>query len=332
MTSDALLAELGERPDDVELYRVYADALQQAGDPRGELVALQCSGRDEAARPLIDELSAALTTRLGNKPSPTYTWRRGFVDTLELDHMGDEPFAVLPALAAEPAARLLCRLAIVAVQMDGRGDLEPVLAELARLAPAFPRLAEIAIHEGMNLGNPWIDGPIGFVSPVPLYASYPRLEVLELDGTDVALGAIALPNLRRFCARVDDTAQLASIRAARWPRLVELDLDLEWSVHAALPELLDAAHAIQSLRVCAHPDLLGAIIARLPTARLATNLRKLSLAAARRDTLATCMPILLQHAAWLRRLDELRVHARQLPAGPRDQLAVALGRVLVVHD
>ena len=50
----ALLAEIADQPDDDHARLVYADQLQLAGDPRGELIALQLAARDpERQRELV---------------------------------------------------------------------------------------------------------------------------------------------------------------------------------------------------------------------------------------------------------------------------------------
>ncbi len=46
----SLLAEIRSNPDDPELLAIYADLLQQAGDPRGTLIALQLADDDESRR------------------------------------------------------------------------------------------------------------------------------------------------------------------------------------------------------------------------------------------------------------------------------------------
>jgi uncharacterized protein (TIGR02996 family) len=47
--ADALLAEIRTNPADDRTRLVYADVLQQRGDPRGELIALQLAGDSSAA-------------------------------------------------------------------------------------------------------------------------------------------------------------------------------------------------------------------------------------------------------------------------------------------
>jgi uncharacterized protein (TIGR02996 family) len=53
--ADSLFHRISEHPDDAHTKAVLADVLQQHGDPRGELIALQLAGKDpERAQLLID--------------------------------------------------------------------------------------------------------------------------------------------------------------------------------------------------------------------------------------------------------------------------------------
>ncbi|HEU0029960.1 MAG TPA: TIGR02996 domain-containing protein [Kofleriaceae bacterium] len=82
----ALLRAILDAPDDDAPRLVYADALLQAGDPRGELIALQCK-RDPALQPRIDELLEAHGTAWTAELGPNLheaTFERGFPITVEL--------------------------------------------------------------------------------------------------------------------------------------------------------------------------------------------------------------------------------------------------------
>ncbi|HET9989405.1 MAG TPA: TIGR02996 domain-containing protein, partial [Kofleriaceae bacterium] len=75
MTGSALLHAVIEHPDDDARRLVYADWLQQHGDPQGELIAVQTRlahatpgerGELEArAKDLLDAHAATWTTQLG---------------------------------------------------------------------------------------------------------------------------------------------------------------------------------------------------------------------------------------------------------------------------
>jgi len=103
MTDEAaLLADIFAHPDQDEPRLVYADWLNDKGDPRGELIVLQCSKKtDEATEKRVARL---LKTHgqawLGPLASvlTDVEFRRGFVDkaTLHADHIQLEPLAGLP--------------------------------------------------------------------------------------------------------------------------------------------------------------------------------------------------------------------------------------------
>lgn len=81
----ALLSAIYERPDDEALKSVYADALQDVGDPRGELIALQLKG-------VSNNRTKQLTMRwaevwLGDLAPIVITsrWKHGFPDAVVVD-------------------------------------------------------------------------------------------------------------------------------------------------------------------------------------------------------------------------------------------------------
>jgi len=74
-TTDRLLAEIAANPDDDQLRQVYADGLQQKGDPRGELIALQLANREPARQEQL--LAAHAAQWLG--PIAPIAWVDGTV-------------------------------------------------------------------------------------------------------------------------------------------------------------------------------------------------------------------------------------------------------------
>ena len=84
--------------DAVEDYAVYGDWLEQRGDPRGRLIALQIAGLEREWKQLVAEhrqFSAPI--------SAVVTWRYGFWDTVRVR----EDDLDLAALLAHPSARFL---------------------------------------------------------------------------------------------------------------------------------------------------------------------------------------------------------------------------------
>ncbi len=93
---EALLAAIYAHPDDDARRSVYADALLEAGDPRGELIALQLRQvRDARTQALLDRYSA---TWLGPLAAIVMAseWKRGFPEAVTLDVFKSE---LVPALA-----------------------------------------------------------------------------------------------------------------------------------------------------------------------------------------------------------------------------------------
>ena len=73
--NDALLAEVIADPRSIAPRLVYADALIEAGDPRGELIQVQCAleplDLDDPARPALEARAADLLAE--HEPA----WSRG---------------------------------------------------------------------------------------------------------------------------------------------------------------------------------------------------------------------------------------------------------------
>jgi uncharacterized protein (TIGR02996 family) len=109
-----LLAAIRADPDDLTPRFVYADLLQQRGDPRGELIALQLGARSTSdperlhrrERELITQIEASLVRPEGTR----LHWRLGFVDVLDVTGVKDaRPGGWIdqPALAMVRHLRLL---------------------------------------------------------------------------------------------------------------------------------------------------------------------------------------------------------------------------------
>lgn len=337
---DELLDQIaaGTALDEGEL-RVYADQLILRGDPLGELIVVagdrvlrdtpELARREEA---LITERNAALSLALG-RPRTTYRWRRGLVDAITFHHTGDERLELsLPALAERRETRLLRRIEVHTTEYDGEGDLGPWFASLARFAPRFPRLTEIAIREDLHAGNPWVDGPIALHDVSPLYGAYPKLEVLELDGTSLELHDIALPNVRHFLATHLAADDARRIVAAELPRLVDLELAFAIRhvdnvpatfgplLHREFPHLEALSLALPTI------DDQRWLIRELADAPIARRVRRLAFRHARLDV--RCIEQLIADRARYQHLEQLELPAFRLAATLQQQLYRAYGNVL----
>jgi len=145
----ALLRECLASPADDAPRTVYADALLEAGDPRGEFIQLQLRGEDGATL-----LRKHEKTWLGDVARITKlrSWRRGFLDEAELLQGAVADAATWKRLARDPA------LASVRVLVKGKASealyrtfvMSPALAALREVsAPSLAMLRELA-----KLGHP----------------------------------------------------------------------------------------------------------------------------------------------------------------------------------
>lgn len=150
----ALEAAIARAPEERAGYLVYADWLQQHGEPRGELIAVQhalvATPRDPALRAREAALFAEHGDRLLGPLGPLarggevrIDWRCGFVRSLDLGSRleGGLPVVALAALLAHPSLQFVHRFA-------GVVGIDTVLAPLAEHAPATLRWLELSGDAG----------------------------------------------------------------------------------------------------------------------------------------------------------------------------------------
>jgi hypothetical protein len=312
---------------------VFGDWLLQQGHPCGDLIVAALANREADT----DAAEKYLGAVLGRDLSTYYRWQRGVLDAITFNHHGgeEELDKIIERLATDPAARLVRRIQIDAVQFDGEGDLEPTIAMLAELAPRFPRLSEIALREGMNLGNPWIDGPIRIGDLTPLYAAYPRLTVFELGGKDYELGEIGFYHLQKLVLDEMRPTDVTAIARANLPHLTELELFFgRWRVDgidAVFRPLLDRAiTTLATLSIASEvPQVMQYFVRAVPASILARHTRVLGF---RRGVLdADCVNQLVVWAPRLRALDRLEVEGRGLTTEHRRSLERTFGRLLAIR-
>ena len=244
-TIEELLAEVHADPDDDGPRLVYADALLERGDPRGELVALQLA---RARGELSDEARAREAELLAD-PARVAAWaqplssgggctfERGFPSEISL-------YRTAKAILGEPAwATITTVRAISRVSQTVAAQIceLPHLRSVATLSvPFFERLCERP--------RPWIHvGIDGAEAPAAAaFAALPALRSLALSAGDVPpddllasldlralvlrLGAgsrpLALPpKLERL--HVSTRGRLPDVDLARLDRLEELHLEYQ---------------------------------------------------------------------------------------------------------
>ncbi len=251
------LADIIVNANDKQARLVYADLLQEAGDARGEFIALQCA-RSELSD--ADERSAELEARTdallkkhkkawssvcGENKGARYEYRRGFVEKISLDAKdllanSDKIFAM------EPIEELNVWKIHESTRKLGNSKLAPILElplhRIRRLSLARCLLNEddfAALAEATTLGSVEVldltnggsnDNP---AAPLAKTTSLPTLRELILRGCligDEGVAALAesttLKMQKLILARNDLTgASGEAIANAGWaPGLVYLDL------------------------------------------------------------------------------------------------------------
>jgi uncharacterized protein (TIGR02996 family) len=247
-TNPALEAAIEAAPDDDATWSVYADWLQQQGDPRGELAAVDGPPHDE----LVARHERYL---LGGLPKHfeivSYTWRRGWLRTAKVmtkrahEEAGISQAALVTTLLALPSSRFLEMLTLGAASVHEDGVPEAVIDALVATGPR-PTLRTFAFEtDGEEEMLSWTTtGPLDRALPL-----YPNLTTLDLDAGEVVLGTLALPMLARLriqtCGLTEDN--LRSIIAAKLPLLRTLELwfgehpmlDLAMAAVEAHPHITD---------------------------------------------------------------------------------------------
>jgi uncharacterized protein (TIGR02996 family) len=141
------LAAIYAQPDDDAPRLVYADALQERGDARGELIALQIRLATEAGEPamrvrereLLREHGDAWLGELSPIVLAPFAFERGFLAMVTID---GRKLELVERLADDPSWATIRR---VAIKLTAPVNVARTIAIL-RLLPATIRQIEIAAH------------------------------------------------------------------------------------------------------------------------------------------------------------------------------------------
>jgi len=221
--NEELAARIREAPGDVSARVVFGDWLEQAGDPRGELVQLQArlaATPDDATlrrreQRFVTRHRGYLLGPLADDEDTRVTFAYGFVDTLATHASSFADARALPSLAFLRELRL-------------HGTASE-LTEAATHLP--PRLSALGLR--CTTAEP--------LAVATLVRDPTALVTLEVAARPVVLGNAAFPALRVLDAR-DPEIATAEVWARAFPQLeeVRLALNAERSVPPTIARLFDA--------------------------------------------------------------------------------------------
>ena len=236
-----LEAEIVRDPSD-DALAVYADWLQEHGDVRGELGALQLTGAKQAKKLLWDyrgyfygPLAVYVSNEEKAQCGVAATWRAGWIDSLTLssaEGWGAQRTAasvldaveLVPLVGKVASAKFLRELIIARPWHGNRYQFAPVVAELVKLLPSLPVLRRLTIgrFEISDCELSW--SSLG--SLAKLWKPAHGLEYVKLRAGSMSLGKISLPACREFWIETGGLSKesLTSITAASWPSLETLNL------------------------------------------------------------------------------------------------------------
>lgn len=251
---EGFAAEIRADPEDVSARLVYADYLEESGDPQGELIRIQC---ELAGTPVTGWPAARLQER----------------EEQLLDQYGEMWLAPLRDLGAEGVdERCFRRGLIERVRIDA-GRLAEVATELCEVAPALHCLEVRGIEQGIN------EFVAATLPPqiVELELASNRLNVNYVEEFLRAdwRGGIRVLNLgfnRLGDAGVDALAQ------QDWPALRRLVLDSNRIGPAGVQSLAPWPSLMHVEVLTLNLNAIGAGVAALAGATVLGNLRRLELA------------------------------------------------------
>lgn len=144
--------ELLAQPHEAAPFLVYADALTERGDPRGELIILQHQRAFDDAFALLERNPDALIGPLAQVAPASFelNWERGYVRAAQFRIVYDELDRVLGFLASEPA-RLL---EFIDLQVEPRSEVDDVPAIYASIDAYLAAARHLPLLRTLKLGRP----------------------------------------------------------------------------------------------------------------------------------------------------------------------------------
>lgn len=240
--------QLRDAPDHVGSYQVYADWLQERGDPVGELIALGIAsaggGDEEVARfdrylkrheaYLLGGLAPQLTGKIALR------WRNGLVQAI--DAVGDP---VAPEIWQKLLGLRVCEL-VEAITLQRPADA--LVAAIADAAPASMQTVRIEHCLG-TLPAPLLHRPLhalsldgGYAIALDQHSLPASLERLDLHVPGVS-SIVAIELSVRELEVVPTSQTIVFLIQTRLPRLERLTFDLANTSAAAIVEVLEVLQA-----------------------------------------------------------------------------------------
>lgn len=205
---------------DDRAYEVYADYLQEVGDPRGELISIAlAASRDRAMESVAMARRIELAhvfTPVVDGWSPQVTWRNGFIHKLHLSR-------IAPNLLAHPSLRFVREIAMPRI-----ANMNPLIAAIAN-APSRHAIRELDIGGSATADNQDVRLDLS-----PLWRALPNLTKIKLRGIEVSYGVgdVPLPQLEIEASSYYGGRTLEALDWVRWPRLEWFSLAFNDAVDA----------------------------------------------------------------------------------------------------
>ncbi|MFT3709278.1 MAG: hypothetical protein QM817_16685 [Archangium sp.] len=239
-------AAVNAAPDDDAAWQVYGDALQAAGDPRGELMAVQrklTSSADattfarereliaahaetwlfEGVKPMLEKMR--LASRREGAPLEI-TWKQGFPSTITLEGtayrstLRTDPAELWTKLSEQPNnVRFVRSLTFGSMPSGDDADWGECVDALKKYTPPWLRALSF------ERGDYWdISSTSLFGLDAELWKLLPRLEELTIEMGQIGLADIDLPALKKLVIISGGFDDLGAVQKARAPKLEHLSL------------------------------------------------------------------------------------------------------------
>lgn len=350
-----LEAAIFARPDDLEAWDVYGAWLRSQGDVRGELVALEITKAQGAPQAdLQEEIDAGIAEHraawLGPQLMKTLEsqdedeqvlqleWRFGFLHKVKArtvyDWEGATVEQLLKAILKSSASRFLQDISVGMTDAEGETSFQREILALSKAGkrPSVRRVYVGDFEFPDETEISWTE--VGSVEK--LYAVFPNLEWLKVQGGGIELGKLAHDRLETLVIHTGGLPSGAarSIAQAALPNLTTLEVWFGADEYGgdSNPDMLAPLLSGEGVPKLEHLGLMNAeftndLPARLAGTRLLARLKTLDLSMGTMTEPGA--EALLEHAAAFKHLNTLNVTDNILSEGALTRLRECFGRALV---